>query len=223
MNFLAHCLLADGSAGRAENVDEAPSSRASRAWRAGFLAGGILGDFVKGSIPDSLPVELRAGIRLHRRVDSHSNRLPEMKASVRRFAPALRRVAPVLLDIVADHCLARSWPRYANEPLDAFIDRVHAAIAEFDPMVPARGRTFIQRMVESNLLARYADPAVVLRAMEHVLERLRMPQLGGALHGVLNDDIGPLAEDFQIYFPLLQDLAGAERVAAAKWAADSTR
>lgn len=221
MNFLAHCLLADGSAGRAENDDE-PSS--SRAWRAGFLAGGILGDFVKGPIPDSLPVELRAGIRLHRRVDSHSNRLPEMKASVRRFAPALRRVAPVLLDIVADHCLARSWPRYANVPLDAFIDRVHAAIAEFDPMVPARGRPFIQRMVDSNLLERYADPAVVRRAMEHVLERLRMPHLGGALHGVLSDDIGRLAEDFDIYFPVLQGLAGAERVAAAKWAAaDPTR
>lgn len=220
MNFLAHCLLADGTAGRTENDDEPPSPRA---WQAGFLAGGILGDFVKGSIPDSLPVELRAGIRLHRRVDSHSNRLPEMKASVRRFAPALRRVAPVLLDIVADHCLARSWPRYASEPLDVFIDRVHAAIAEFDPMVPARGRTFIQRMVESNLLERYADPAVVLRAMEHVLERLRMPHLGGALHGVLNDDIGRFAEDFEIYFPLLQGLAGAERVAAAKWAADSTR
>ena len=220
MNFLAHCLLADGTAGRTANVDEPPSWRA---WRAGFLAGGILGDFVKGPIPDSLPVELRAGIRLHRRVDSHSNQLAEMKASVRRFPTALRRAAPVLLDIVADHCLARSWPRHASEPLDAFIGRVHAAIAEFDPMVPARGRTFIERMVESNLLKRYADPAVVQRAMEHVLDRLRMPHLGGALHDVLNDDIGTLAEDFEIYFPLLQGFAGTERVAAAKWAADPTR
>lgn len=220
MNFLAHCLLADGSAGRTTNVDEPPSRQA---WRAGFLAGGILGDFVKGPIPDSLPVELRAGIRLHRRVDSHSNQLPEMKASVRRFAPDLRRVAPVLLDIVADHCLARSWPRYASEPLDAFIHRVHAAIAEFDAMVPARGRTFIERMVESNLLLRYADPAVARRAMEHVLDRLRLPHLGGALQGVLADDIGTLAADFDIYFPLLQGLAGRERVAAAQWATDPTR
>ena len=215
MNFLAHCLLAD-------DADGQPGTDASR-WQAGFLAGGILGDFVKGRIPDTLPTELRAGIRLHRRVDSHSNRLPEMKASVRRFAPALRRVAPVLLDIVADHCLARAWSRFASEPINAFSARVYAAIGRFDHVVPDRGRHFVERMVEHDLLARYADPLVIRRAMEHVLERLRVPHLGEALAGVLNDDLGVFAEDFDVYFPLLRAFAGDERTAAVNWATGPTR
>ena len=215
MNFLAHCLLADGTDGE-------PGGDASQ-WQAGFLAGGILGDFVKGRIPDTLPTELRAGIRLHRRVDSHSNRLPEMKASVRRFAPALRRVAPVLLDIVADHCLARAWPRFASEPITAFSARVYAGIGRFDAVVPDRGRRFVERMVDHDLLARYADPLVVHRAMEHVLDRLRVPHLGEALDGVLDGDLGALAEDFDVYFPLLQAFAGNERTAAVNWATGPTR
>ena len=101
MNFLAHCLLA---------------------WPGqGWIAGGVLGDFVKGRLPESLPPELRAGIRLHRRIDSFANRLADMKPSVARFDDQLRRAAPVLLDIVADHCLALTWPRYSGVPLADFL------------------------------------------------------------------------------------------------------
>ena len=212
MNFLAHCLLADGG-----------PSAGTPTWQNGFLAGGVLGDFVKGRIPDTLPRELRAGIRLHRRVDSHSNQLAEMKASVRRFPTALRRVAPVLLDIVADHCLARSWQRFSSEPIDAFSARVYAAIGGFDAAVPDRGRHFLARMIETNLLARYADPYVIRRAMEHILGRLHMSGLNEVLEGVLKDDLGVLADDFEVYFPLLQRFATTERAAARCWATEPTR
>ena len=191
MNFLAHCLLARPGAG--------------------VIAGGVLGDFVKGPIPPSLPGELRAGIRLHRRIDSYSNRLAEMKVSVARFDPALRRVAPVLLDIVADHCLALTWPRFSDEDLSAFSARVYRAIDEYDEYIPVRGRSFIARMVETDLLARYGEPAVIERAMAHVLERLRVPHLRGRLDGVLEADLPAFIGDFHVYFPLLRSFAAAER------------
>lgn len=211
MNFLAHCLLADGKGVRSESASASYGQN-------GFLAGGVLGDFVKGRIPDTLPTELRAGIRLHRRVDSHSNQLREMKTSVRRFPTVLRRSAPVLLDIVADHCLARSWHRFSSEPIEAFSARVYAAVGQFDDLVPDRGKRFVARMVEADLLARYTDPLVVRRAMEHILERLGISHLNEALPGVLND-IGVLTEDFFVYFPLLQVFAATERAAALDWAA----
>lgn len=191
MNFLAHCLLAQPGAG--------------------FMAGGVLGDFVKGPIPASLPTELRAGIRLHRRIDSYSNRLAEMKVSVARFDPALRRVAPVLLDIVADHCLALTWPRFSNEGLNVFTARVYRAIGEYGEHIPARGRNFVARMVDIDLLGRYDDPTVIERAMVHVLERLRVPHLRGRLDGVLEADLPAFIGDFHVYYPLLRAFADAER------------
>ena len=198
MNFLAHCVLAH------------PGD--------GFLAGGILGDFIKGNIPQSLPVELRAGVRLHRRIDSFSNRLPPMKESARRFPPALRRVAPVLLDIVADHCLARSWPRHGIGDLGDFTACVYAAVARYRDWVPTGGSEFIERMIETDLLARYADLAVIRRAMEHVLGRLELGHLGPALAAMLNDSLAVLNSDFDVYYPQLDAFARAERPMAVTWA-----
>ena len=202
MNFLAHCVLAH------------PGD--------GFLAGGILGDFVKGNIPQSLPVELRAGVRLHRRIDSFSNRLPGMKASASRFPPPLRRVAPVLLDIVADHCLALSWSRHGIGDLRNFTARVYAAVGRYGDWVPARGDEFVRRMIETDLLARYADLAVVHRATGHILSRLGLMHLAGQLAQALDELLAALADDFDAYYPQLDAFARAERPMAADWARSTT-
>ena len=202
MNFLAHCVLAHPGAG--------------------FLAGGVLGDFVKGNVPQSLPVELRAGVRLHRRIDSFSNRLPAMKESARRFPAPLRRVAPVLLDIAADHCLALSWPRYGIGDLRCFTARVYAAVDHYGDWVPAGGNEFVRRMIETDLLARYADLAVVHRAMDHILGRLGLGHLRGQLAEVLDDSLAALSDDFDVYYPQLDAFARAERPMAVDWARSTT-
>ena len=198
MNFLAHCLLAR------------PGD--------GFVAGGVLGDFVKGPIPASLPLPLRAGVRLHRRIDSCSNRLPAMKPSLARFPAPLRRVAPVLLDIVADHCLALAWPRFGTGSVAAFSASVYGAIERYRGFVPARGQRFVAHMAATDLLARYDDPAVVRRAMLHVLRRLRQDHLAPALDEVLGPALPGLQADFLAYFPLLAAFAQDERPKALAFA-----
>lgn len=198
MNFLAHCLLAR------------PGD--------GFLAGAVLGDFVKGPIPTPLPAELRAGIRLHRRIDSCANALPAMKPSLRRFPSGLRRVAPVLLDIVADHCLALAWPRFAPDGLGAFAATVYAAIDRYRELVPPAGQRFVAHMIGTDLLSRYDDPAVVRQAMAHVLRRLRHAQQQPELAEVLGPALPGLQADFLDYFPQLQGLAQTERPKALAFA-----
>lgn len=191
MNFLAHCLLA--SPGQ------------------GWIAGGVLGDFVKGRVPASLPAELCAGVRLHRRIDAFTNRLAEMKPSIARFGAELRRAAPVLLDIVADHCLALTWRRYAGVPLDGFAAEVYTALRRFHAHVPDKGRPFVARMIDTNLLARYAEPTVRDRALQYVLDRLRLSHLSLQLASLLDARLPAFVEDFHAYFPKLQAFAAAER------------
>lgn len=191
MNFLAHCLLA---------------------WPGqGWVAGGVLGDFVKGKIPGSLPPELRAGIRLHRRIDAFCNRLVDMKPSIARFGPELRRAAPVLLDVVADHCLALAWPRYAEVPLADFTAEVYAGLRRFDAYVPDGGRPFVKRMIDTDLLARYDELTVRDRALAYVLGRLRLVHLNARLASLLDAQLPAFVEDFHGYFPRLQAFAAAER------------
>ena len=213
MNFLAHCLLAH----LPQRSLGTPPCRED-GWRDGLLAGAILGDFVKGRVPETLPPALSAGIRLHRRIDSHSNRLAEMKASFRHFHPSLRRPAPVLLDLVADHCLALDWQRYAGADaataeLPIFAGRVHTALERMAAWTPAPAQRFVRHLVETDLLARYGEARVIHRAMAHVLERLGFADRVDQLATVLDGDLPRFREDFARYFPLLRQFAATEREA----------
>lgn len=184
MNFLAHCLLG--------HPHEA------------LMAGGFIGDFVKGPVPDTLPAELQAGVRLHRRVDAVSNRLPGIRTSIQRLDPELRRVAPVLLDILADHCLAMRWDRHGHGDLKAFSGSAYRAIDGYASHLPASGRRFFRRMREVDLFVRYLEPETPLRAMEYVLERLRHAHLAPKLDHLVGVGLPSLMDDFDGYFPELR-------------------
>lgn len=184
MNFLAHCTLAH------------PETA--------LVAGGFIGDFVKGPVPDVLPEPLQAGIRLHRRVDAVSNRLPGVTASVRRLDPKLRRAAPVLLDVVADHCLALRWDRHGHGDLTTFAALAYDAIGEFEQFLPEQGRRYFRRFRDADVLARYGEPCTALRAMNHILERLRLAHLAPELDAIVGTQLPHLMDDFEEYFPELR-------------------
>lgn len=189
MNFLAHCTLAYPETG--------------------LMAGGFIGDFIKGPVPGALPEPLRAGIRLHRRIDAVSNRLPGIASSVRRLDPKLRRAAPVLLDVVADHCLALRWDRHGHGDLSTFAALAYDAIDEFEEFLPEQGRKYFQRFRDADVLARYREPGTVLRAMTYILERLRLAHLVSELDAIVGVQLSVLMDDFEEYFPELRAAAGA--------------
>ena len=185
MNFLAHCLL-----GYPETA---------------LIAGGFIGDFVKGPVPSSLPTELARGVRLHRHLDSSSNRMPEMRKSYIHFGPDLRRPAPVLLDLIADHVLALQWQRYGIGELTDFTRTCYRAIGNY-PLSHDAG-LFYDRMKETDLLARYSEREVIERAMFYILKRLRYDRFKEQLHEILDTKLEHFCKDFHGYFPLLGEVA----------------
>lgn len=183
MNFLAHTLL-----GYPE---------------AGLIAGGFIGDFVKGPVSEKLPPSLQRGIKLHRRIDSISNQLPSMRASYMHFGKELRRFAPILLDIVADHVLATNWKTYGNgKKLETFTKLVYKEIKKFE--LPSSSVQFFEHMYRTDLLHRYIEPETIDNAMKHILERLNKEQLIPHLNGLLESKMDNFEVDFRIYFPLLK-------------------
>ena len=147
---------------------------------------------------------MRAGIRLHRRIDAVSNRLPGVAASVRRLDPKLRRAAPVLLDVVADHCLALRWVRHGHGELTTFAALAYEAIGEFDQFLPEHGRRYFRRFRDADMLPSYREPPTVLRAMTYILERLRLTHLAPELDAIVGAQLPVLMDDFEEYFPELR-------------------
>lgn len=194
MNFLAHFLIPD---------------RAVQRPHPDLLAGGFLGDFLKGPVPEDLPAALADGVRLHRRIDAVSNRHPAVRRSCARFPPALRRFAPVFVDVVADHLLARSWHRFHPAPLPAFTARAYAATTPHLARLPESGRRFFRFMAEEDLLARYREPEPMHRGIGSVMRRLKRPEATTAAIAVVDAHMAALEDDFHDYLPdLITDAAG---------------
>ena len=199
MNFLAHCALA---------------SDASEHWPKGelrlegLLAGAVLADFSKGLIPKALPAELQTGIRLHRRIDAYSNQHPAIKDACASFPPALRRYAPIFMDILADYYLSLAWDDYYCAPRTVFSLQCYEACDQYashpEYAASAHLRRFIHYMRETDLLGSYHQWSHVERGLHSVMRRLGqeslLPEVIAAC--LAQHDSGQSA--FRIYFPDLR-------------------
>ncbi|MCG8707149.1 DUF479 domain-containing protein [Brenneria sp. 4F2] len=165
MNFLAHlhlATLADSS-----------------------LLGNLLADFVRGNPQDSYSDDIVAGIRLHRRVDTLTDSLPEVKLARQYFSAEYRRVAPITLDVLWDHFLSRHWLRLEPQiALSSFIAQAQSQITPHLAQTPERFQNLNHYLWAERWLERYAE----LPFIADVLHRMsvRRPKLA-ALAGSFND------------------------------------
>ena len=192
MNFLAHCLIADKA-----TDDDQPE----------LVAGGFLGDFIKGTVPSQLPGSLALGVRLHRRIDAFSNQLPGITTSCDRFPKPLRRLAPAFVDVIADHCLARHWQAFSQEPLEAFSAKAYAQIASHEAWLSKPGKRFFAYMCDVDLLSGYRDPQVMHRGLTSITRRIDQQHLNAELGDAVEGLLAALEADFLDYFPELLDHA----------------
>lgn len=179
MNLLGHLLLAD---------------------RHGLsLAGTLLGDFVKGPLPESDDARTRA-IRAHRETDAFTETHPAFCASKRRLRPELGHWRGVAVDVFYDHVLARDFVRYAAEPLETFTARVYADLAAARARLPAPVAALVERMVATDLLGSYRRPRGVARALRSLASRSRRAVLLPGALADLRARREELAGDFAAFY-----------------------
>lgn len=155
MNFLAHALLAGHS----------PA----------LVVGGVIGDWIKGPLPGSLPDDLARGVALHRAIDSFAESNAAFRASRGRISAPRRRYAGVLVDIFYDHLLARDWAAIHPQPLDDFLAPVYQAIGDRLPQIPAAAHAALKLMAAENWLASYARIDGIADVLSRMAQRARQP------------------------------------------------
>jgi acyl carrier protein phosphodiesterase len=156
VNFLAHLWLADRSGTS--------------------LAGSVLGDVVRGADLSAYPADIALGVRLHRRVDAATDRHALMRRERTHFGEGQRRYAGIVLDLAADHALARAWSEFHPEPLRVFADRCAAAMAEAGEWFELGGGRRPTRAGFAELLESYGTDPGIERALRRTATRLRDPQ-----------------------------------------------
>ncbi len=155
MNFLAHAMLAG----------EAPA----------LIVGGVIGDWIKGTLPGTLPADLAKGVALHRAIDSFAESQPAFNLSRSRVSAARRRYAGVLVDVFYDHLLAQYWDTLYTQPLDKYCDAVYGMIKERLSELPVSSHAALQLMAQEDWLSSYARIESIADVLARMSRRARQP------------------------------------------------
>jgi acyl carrier protein phosphodiesterase len=89
----------------------------------------LYGDYVKGSDLSIYPELIQKGIRLHREIDNYIDHHPII---IEELLPILRpdlpKVAPIAVDLIFDHLLAKNWSDFHEKELNSYLDEFYESI-----------------------------------------------------------------------------------------------
>jgi acyl carrier protein phosphodiesterase len=179
LNFLAHALLAG----------DTPA----------LIVGGVVGDWIKGTLPGALPDDLAQGVALHRAIDQFAESQPAFNRSRSRVSPVRRRYAGILVDVFYDHLLAKNWTAIHKPPLDEYCEAVYGLIRDRLHDLPVSAHPALMLMAQENWLASYAR----IEGIEDVLARMsrRARQPNSLMHGEQEylADVDGFTGDFHVW------------------------
>ena len=193
MNFLAHLHLAQ----------LAGSS----------LLGNLMADFVRGDPRQHWSMPIADGILMHRRLDVMTDSLPEVREARQLFRPETYRVAPITLDVIWDHFLARHWSSF--HPTLTLAQFSAAAEQEIVPQLrgtPVEFQSLNSVMWRERWFEHYAQPARLKTVLHGMASR--RPRLA-ALRDSYNDfnaHYSALETLFFQFYPRLINLAQSQQL-----------
>ena len=172
--------------------------------------GGLMGDFVKGPIPDGYPRGIAQGLHLHRRIDTFSHNNLHTRRSRNRLDPKYGHGRGIIVDIFYDHCLASAWSEFSPEPLEDFAEHVYKLLQTRQHLLPDGLKPVATRMIEQNWLVSYRHFEVVGKALQRISQRLSRPlPLAEATEDLAhNQDL--LKSDFREFMQEAAQFARAE-------------
>jgi acyl carrier protein phosphodiesterase len=136
MNFLAHIYLSGGN----ELI----------------TIGNFVADGVRGNKYKSYPIEIQAGIRLHREIDTFTDAHPIFRKCTKRLHKGYGHYSGVIVDIFFDHFLAKNWKQYSDRALKTYISDFYKSLNAHLDLIPVRFQKLTPLMIKDNWLLSYA-------------------------------------------------------------------
>ncbi len=190
MNYLAHIYLSGDS-------NE-------------LLAGNYMGDAIKGRDFTHLPKEVQKGVSLHRFIDSFTDSNELTRAACALCREQVGRYAPVAVDMIFDHLLAKNWDQYHPDSLRVYTEDAFSRLEEFVPIFPAKTKRMFGYMSEQNWLLGYATIEGLDRSLTALGSRLKYKNNLHLGSSVLQEQAEEFEAIFNLFFPQLV-------LASGKW------
>jgi acyl carrier protein phosphodiesterase len=113
-----------------------------------------------------------AGLELHRRIDTLTDRHPAVLGARTRLPAGVRRYAGVVLDVAWDHLLAVDFERLAGRDLDGFVGEIHDGLVRTRTWMPSAVAEVSDRMIAEEWLLCYTTPAGYELTLRRISNRL---------------------------------------------------
>ncbi|HPE57144.1 MAG TPA: ACP phosphodiesterase [Bacteroidales bacterium] len=151
MNFLAHLYLS--------GADEE------------IITGNFIADHVKGRAIEKFSPGIKAGIILHREIDTFTDSHPLWIQSKNRLAINYRKYAGVITDMFYDHFLSANWDEYSDENIDSFTNRMYRIVMKRYLQLPPKTKRILPFMAKDNWLKGYGTFSGLDRALNGMARR----------------------------------------------------
>lgn len=168
-----------------------------------MLVGAFLGDYVKGRLAGNFNPDIERGIRLHRAIDAYTDSHPTVRASQKRFQPPFRRYSGIILDIMFDYQLARSWENFYQVGLSDFSQHALSTLVEHADHLPARAEMFARRMHEMNSLSAHGEDRFLINSLNHLSTRLKRDNPLDSAYQTCQQLMPEVEKDFLDFYPAL--------------------
>jgi len=190
MNYLAHAFLSF----RQEEI----------------LVGNFLGDFVKGKMLHTFPMEIKNGILLHREIDLFTDSHPLVKAGQSYLRPQFRHYSTVITDIFFDYFLGKYWYNFSDQPLVAFTKETYLILEKHQEFFPERFTRMFYWMRKDNWLLHYGTIEGIQRSLTGLSKRTRFDSKMELAHLALLEYESEFEMIFFAFFKDLQTFALAK-------------
>lgn len=184
MNFLAHLVLAEPTA----------ESR----------FGNLLGDFCQGLDLQSLPVSVQAGVWRHRAIDRFTDAAPQVQHAKTLFSATRRRFAPVIVDVLFDHCLIKHWSQLESRPFAPLCQHIYQQLDQQQALMPMAMAQTVRAIVQQDWFGSYQQLENIGMALDRIAGRIRFHnQFAGSITEI-RQHLPELDQLFLQFYPQLQ-------------------
>lgn len=173
--------------------------------------GNVAADFLSRSEEKLFTGELAEGIRLHRQIDTYTDRHPAVQRACQRLV-GYQRFANPIVDVFFDHFLVNNWP--LSEPVESYVQNLHAEILEHMHLLPENAQFILRKMIQDEWLLSYSDFAGLRTTFHRMEKRIlhrsgRTVDMAGAVN-LLERRYEEFETDFMEFWPELVQSVSTE-------------
>jgi len=185
MNWIAHIFLSE------YNID--------------FQIGNYLADPLKGKVWEDANANFINGMKIHKIIDSYTDKNLLFKRSKQRIGSGLLR--GVVIDLTYDYLLSKNWDKFSNIPLDIFFNKFNTDAKRRLKYIPQNARIPLENLIKYDIVNRYKKiddlQTVFSKVDKRLSSRVLKKDNNSSYYKAVSQNIFKIEEDFLEFFPQL--------------------